>query len=118
MLPLTNHVVEVGLFLRITFLVFVKLNSFSEEFCEFCGMNSILGNYELWKSVNFRKERGQTGKETLALILANFIRLPAAANRLNIDRNSVTRRVVLISENAALGLFWNKATKIKTKISM
>ena len=60
----------------------------------------------------------QGRKETLALILANFFRLPAAANRLKVDKNSATRRIVLIFENAAFGLFWNKATKIKTKISL
>ena len=58
------------------------------------------------------------GKETLALILANFFRLPAAANWPKVDKNSATRCVVLIFENAAFGLFWNKATKIKTKISL
>jgi hypothetical protein len=58
------------------------------------------------------------GKETLALMLANFFRLPAAANRLKVDKNSATRRVVLIFENAAFGRFWNNATKIKTKISL
>ena len=42
--------------------------------------------------------------------------VPAAANRLEVDKNSATQRVVLIYENAAFGLFWNKATKIKTKI--
>ena len=45
-------------------------------------------------------------------MLANFFRLPAAANRLKADKNSVTRGVVLIFENAAFGLFWNNATKI------
>ena len=58
------------------------------------------------------------GKETLASILVNFFRLPAAANQLKIDKNSTTRRVVLIFENAAFGLFWNNATKIKTDISL
>ena len=58
----------------------------------------------------------ETGNETLALILANFFRLHAAANRLKVDKNSATRNVVLIFENTAFGRFWNNATKIKTKI--
>ena len=60
----------------------------------------------------------KAGKETLALMLAKFFRLPAAANRLKVDKNSATRHVVLIFENAAFGCFWNKATKIKTKTSL
>ena len=55
----------------------------------------------------------KTHKETLALMLTNFFRLPAAANRVNVDKNSATQSVVLIFEKAALSLFWNKATKIK-----
>ena len=60
----------------------------------------------------------RTWKEILALILANFFRLLAAANRLKVDKNSTTRYVILIFENAALGLFWNNATKIKRKKSL
>ena len=52
----------------------------------------------------------ELGKETLALILANFFRMTAAANRLNVGKNSATRSVVVIIENAAFGLFWNNAT--------
>ena len=51
-------------------------------------------------------------------MLANILRLPAAANQLNVDKNSATHRVVLIFENAAFGLFWNNVTKIKTMISL
>ena len=51
------------------------------------------------------------GKEKLALMLANFFRLAAAANRLNVDKNRAARHVVLIFENAGLGLFRNNATR-------
>ena len=59
-----------------------------------------------------------SGKQTLALILANFFTLPAVAIRLKVGNNSVTQRVVLIFENAAFGRFCNNATKIKTEISL
>ena len=48
-------------------------------------------------------------------MLAKFFRLPAAANRLKFDKNSATPQVVLIFKKAALGRFWKKATKMKTK---
>jgi hypothetical protein len=46
-------------------------------------------------------------------MLASF-----AANRLKVDKINATRCVVLIFENVAFGLFWNNATKIKTKLSL
>ena len=44
------------------------------------------GRLNVYGKLFFQKLR----KETLALILANFFRLPAAANRLKVDKSSAT----------------------------
>ena len=51
------------------------------------------------------------GKETLALALANLFGLPAAANRLKIDKNSATRRFLRMS---LLAVF-ETAARLKSK---
>ena len=58
------------------------------------------------------------GKETLSLILANFFQLHEAAKRMAVDKKKAKRLAVLILEKAAIGLFWNNATKIKRKKSL